>query len=178
MKKTFACAIRPNKAPSMRCGLSIISLEHSYGLNGSRIFDRTQLAPKCPGTVGIKRINVWKSVKCFVKCFMASWKKNHIKIIYSKTTNEKNLDFNGCLLFLDFRAIQIHCNDFCKVQCTLVPTVSGQRCGSITTHSCVLDQLLTIRDNSPKYKKYKLIHEIHYCFYLLVFLLLMIINIT
>ena len=46
MKKTFACAIRPNKAPSMRRGLSIISLEHSYGLNGSRIFDRTQLAPK------------------------------------------------------------------------------------------------------------------------------------
>ena len=49
MKKTFACAIRPNKAPSMRRGLSIISLEHSYGLNGSRIFDRTQLAPKCGG---------------------------------------------------------------------------------------------------------------------------------
>ena len=47
MKKTFACAVRPNKAPSMRRGLSIISLEHSYGLNGSRIFDRTQLAPKC-----------------------------------------------------------------------------------------------------------------------------------
>ena len=47
MKKTFACAIRPNKAPSMRRGLSIISLEHSYGLYGSRIFDRTQLAPKC-----------------------------------------------------------------------------------------------------------------------------------
>ena len=46
MKKIFACAIRPNKAPSMRRGLSIISLEHSYGLNGSRIFDRTQLAPK------------------------------------------------------------------------------------------------------------------------------------
>ena len=45
MKKTFACAIRPNKAPSMRHGLSIISLEHSYGLNGSRIFDPTQLAP-------------------------------------------------------------------------------------------------------------------------------------
>ena len=45
MKKTFACAVRPNKAPSMRRGLSIISLEHSYGLNGSRIFDRTQLAP-------------------------------------------------------------------------------------------------------------------------------------
>ena len=45
MKKTFACAIRPNKAPSMRRGLSIISLEHSYGLNGSRIFDPTQLAP-------------------------------------------------------------------------------------------------------------------------------------
>ena len=49
MKKTFACAVRPNKAPSMRRGLSIISLEHSYGLNGSRIFDRTQLAPKCKG---------------------------------------------------------------------------------------------------------------------------------
>ena len=47
MKKTFACAVRPNKAPSMRRGLSIISLEHSYGLNGSRIFDWTQLAPKC-----------------------------------------------------------------------------------------------------------------------------------
>ena len=47
MKKTFACAVRPNKAPSMRRGLSIISLEHSYGLYGSRIFDRTQLAPKC-----------------------------------------------------------------------------------------------------------------------------------
>ena len=45
MKKTFACAVRPNKAPSMRRGLSIISLEHSYGLNGSRIFDPTQLAP-------------------------------------------------------------------------------------------------------------------------------------
>ena len=47
MKKTFAGAVLANKAPSMRCGLSIISLEHSYGLNGSRIFDRTQLAPKC-----------------------------------------------------------------------------------------------------------------------------------
>ena len=47
MKKTFACAVRPNKAPSMRRGLSIISLEHSYGLNGSRIFDPTQMAPKC-----------------------------------------------------------------------------------------------------------------------------------
>ena len=47
MKKTFACAVRPNKAPSMRRGLSIISLEHSYGLNGSRIFDQTQLAPQC-----------------------------------------------------------------------------------------------------------------------------------
>ena len=49
MKKTFACAVRPNKAPSMHCGLSIISLEHSYGLNGSRIFDPTQLGPKCEG---------------------------------------------------------------------------------------------------------------------------------
>ena len=46
MKKTFACAVQPNKAPSMRRGLSIISLEHSYRLYGSRIFDRTQLAPK------------------------------------------------------------------------------------------------------------------------------------
>ena len=45
MKKTFACAIRPNKAPSMRRGLSIITLEHSYGLNGMRIFDPPQLAP-------------------------------------------------------------------------------------------------------------------------------------
>ena len=51
MKKTFACAVRPNKAPSMRCGLSIISLEHSYGLYGSRIFDPTQLAPKCNARV-------------------------------------------------------------------------------------------------------------------------------
>ena len=31
----------------MRRGLSIIRLEHSYGLYGSHIFDRTQLAPKC-----------------------------------------------------------------------------------------------------------------------------------
>ena len=50
MKKTFACAIRPNKALSMRRGLSIIGLEHSYGLNGSRIFDPTQMA-----TLGIVR---------------------------------------------------------------------------------------------------------------------------
>ena len=49
MKKTFAGAVLPNKAPSMRRGLSIISLEHSYGLNGSRIFDQTQLAPKWAG---------------------------------------------------------------------------------------------------------------------------------
>ena len=47
MKKTFACAVRPNKAPSMRRRLSIISLEHSYRLYGSCIFDRAQLAPKC-----------------------------------------------------------------------------------------------------------------------------------
>ena len=30
-------------------------------------------------------------------------------------------------------------------KCTLAPTVSGQRCGSCTTHTCVLDRLLTIR---------------------------------
>ena len=67
----------------------------------------------------------------------------------------KNKDLIGWLLFRDFSSIQIHCTDFRKVQCTLVPTVSGQRCGSITTHSCVLDRLLTIRGNSPKYKKHK-----------------------
>ena len=56
MKKTFACAIRPNKAPSMRRGLSIISLEHSYGLYGSRIFDRTQLAPKCTPPEPVRQV--------------------------------------------------------------------------------------------------------------------------
>ena len=45
MNKTFAGAVLPSKAPSIRRGLSIITLEHSYGLNGSRIFDPTQLAP-------------------------------------------------------------------------------------------------------------------------------------
>ena len=60
MKKTFACAVRPNKAPSMRRGLSIISLEHSYGLNGSRIFDQTQLAPKCTaGSVFRQSSSLW-----------------------------------------------------------------------------------------------------------------------
>ena len=39
MKKTFACAVRPNKAPSMCCGLSSIGLENTYGLYRSRIFD-------------------------------------------------------------------------------------------------------------------------------------------
>ena len=33
----------------MRRGLSIITLEHSCGLYGNRIFDPTQLAPKCTG---------------------------------------------------------------------------------------------------------------------------------
>ena len=47
MKKSFACVVRPNKAPSMRRGLSLISLEHSYGLYRSHIFDPTQLAPQC-----------------------------------------------------------------------------------------------------------------------------------
>ena len=35
MKRTFACAVRPNKAPSMRCGLSIIGLEHAMGSTGA-----------------------------------------------------------------------------------------------------------------------------------------------
>ena len=75
MKKTFACAIRPNKAPSMRHGLSIFSLEHSYGLYGSRIFDPTQLAPKCsvtpvlltkagPGAGAAGKEAVLESVQC------------------------------------------------------------------------------------------------------------------
>ena len=58
MKKTFVCAVRTNKAPSMRRGLSIINLEHSYGLNGSRIFDRTQLAPKCSCECSVTRNSV------------------------------------------------------------------------------------------------------------------------
>ena len=48
----------------MRRGLSIIGLEHSYGLYGSRIFDRTQLTPQWPGgelEYGLlPRRRVWK----------------------------------------------------------------------------------------------------------------------
>ena len=74
MKKAFACAVRPNKAPSMHRGLSIISLEHSYGLNGSRIFDRTQLAPKCSekDTFLLEIINEYHEQRCrsnFSVCF-------------------------------------------------------------------------------------------------------------
>ena len=77
MKKTFACAVRPNKAPSMRRGLSIISLEHSYGLNGSRIFDRTQLAPLGTGTGNRSPARILSMLECLLRIFYTTRKMAH-----------------------------------------------------------------------------------------------------
>ena len=69
MKKTFAGAVLPNKALSICRGLSFIGLQHNYGLYGSRIFDRTQLAPLGTGrlsTTGfsITYTSVWSHQQC------------------------------------------------------------------------------------------------------------------